>query len=617
MGKIGLEIPKTILEPFQSRAKQETYDLIKNGCKRICFVLPGGGGKTVMMSEFTYDLINDLEVFYQSINPQYRDVAVLVHRQELLDHYRNELNDGYGLFSHRIDAETKNIPQGVRSFACMVETFDRRSNDPSFLSNFKNVGLLLTDEAHLNHFKKVFKHFPKERISIGFTATPISAVKSDPLINHYDEIVVGATIQELIELNERKPNRGIVTCQGFDYNLGDVDLSKVRKSKGDYAESELSTIFSADRQIDNTIDAYEKFCVPRGLKTLIFNCDVEHSVKMHEALLKRGHVSQHIHTGKVNTDKVDAKYNYNGGKAHREFLLGRGSKKGWADTYNGGACAINNVGIATIGTDIKSIQCVIINRSTDSFTYFWQMVYRGDRAFVWPDGSIKTHFYLLDMGNNILFSDGSIHHGRFETPIDWKFIFHNPNLPRPGVGAIKSCPECGAINPASASCCSALVDDWISGEEVECGYLFPTNDNELVVDDLSIREMVKIDNFLKDSIDIRENIKYFIEKEGRPAARVFYETIKQVCNIYKKQLTNGGFFYMIGQKEFELLANVCVAKAKEFFHEMKIGHYMNYKLTIKKELWYYLPTIGFVFNGITVDIKEIEEKLSRTYLKLT
>lgn len=593
--------PNKQLDYFQVRGisgingSKSIYSLIKRGKKNILAVSPGGSGKTVMQAKVSYDYITTTT----------KDVAIFVHRRELLNHSRIELDEWYGIYSQRIDDKTKNISSGTRVFVCMVETFDRRSIE-SFLKYFDNVGLYMIDECHLQHFNKIFKRFP-EAIRIGWTATPISANKLEPLIFNYDDIIVMATIPELIELNRINPKRGIVSCYGHDFTI-DIGVKKdqlKKNKKGEYIDSVMGTAFSGARQIQNTLSAIEKH--GKNAKGIIFNANIEHSLEMHNAMLYYGFNSQHIDS--------DSKSKYSS-DSHRKFIFGDGlNHKGWLNEIDKGF--LNNVGIATIGTDVKSVNFVGVNKRTTSFTLFWQMVFRANRAYVDEHGVIKEYFTLVDTGNNMLGSDyDGEGHGVYydEDNFNWEFIFRNPKLPKQGSTPIKSCPECGAINTAQTRVCSAKILSPLDDEETICGYIFEINEQE-EFEDIVIREMILVSDIVKSKVSVQKTIDY-INNSSLNVNSGFYKIIEQCCNVFRIELETKKVVYLsqdnieINQVEFEEIYKTIYNKVCEWFKVIGSKKWINHKVTIRKEIVNKLTKLNIIFPK--QEIEEIDNNYSYT-----
>ena len=584
---VGILQPNKHLSFYQERGiiggekfgnNKSIYSCIAEGKRNILAVSPGGSGKTVIQAKVAFDFISTTT----------QDVAIFVHRKELLNHSRLEILDWYGLIAQKIDALTKNIPYGCRIFVCMVETFSRRSVE-AFLKYFSNVGLYMVDECHLQHFSKIFKHFPNA-IRVGFTATPISGDKLRPLNLDYDDIVIISEIPELVELNRIEPSRGIVTCEDHCWTI-DIGVNygglKVKRN-GEYDETQMGSEFSKKRQIQNTIDAYEKYCL--GQKTIIFNANIDHSLKLHNELnYYYPNWSQHIDS--------DNKSRYSS-KQHREYIFGDGTKdSGWMNQTEN--AILNNVGIAAIGTDIKSVRCVLTNHSTKSFTKYWQEVFRANRAYVDKNGVAKEYFTNIDTGNNILSDKGGNGHGVYwdNANFDWETMFRYPQQPRSkaGVCPIKVCPECKAIvNSQTRICLAKVLNPLDENIESECGYIFSfsSTSNE---EDITFRGMIKVGAIVSSKIDVSATINY-IQEQGKKQASGFYEIIKQVCCSYKKNAESEE----ITKEQLILLNEICYKKISEWFKLIEKRKYPSTKDIVKNEMLNKLQKLGY-----EIDLDEV------------
>lgn len=517
----------------------------------VLAVSPTGSGKAVMIATIA-------SRFIQKSN---KDVIIFIHRAELLQQTRQKLFDWYGIVSQSVDASTRSI-QPVRVFVAMVETFNNRSKLETFLSHFKNIGLLIVDEAHLASFKKIFIHFYNAK-RIGFTATPIAANKKDPLKNYYKDVTVISTVKELVELNELLPSQGVVPC--IEYSLKNLDRSQLSIKGQDFDEDKMGIDLSRKPQLDNTINAYIKHGYNK--KTIIFNANISHSISVTKAFKEHGFNVRHL-DGTTSGEYGNSRY--------REQTF-----KWFNETPNAILC---NVGIATIGTDIPSVETIIVNKATMSLPLFKQMIGRGGRPYKYPNGEYKREFLLLDMGDNI--EGGNM--GRYDDGIDWEFIFNNPNKPRHGISAVKTCPECGAINTASARICTAKVEDWLSEEEGECGYLFPIKDKEY---DEVPKEMILIGG----GIDVRKNIEFF---KDRAEFYSMFETVKQIARKARKEIVGD----YLDSTQLQYLSEITQTKISEWFKIKGKHKYRNFKEDCMFKIINELKTEGFI-----VSIEEIEE----------
>lgn len=365
-----------------------------DGIRKVVGQQPTGGGKTVIFANISHRYIQRSD----------KNVLILVHRKELLKQTRKTLYNAFEIECHSIVAGTKYVPP-CRVYVAMVETAYRR------IEKIKNIGLVIIDEAHIASFNKVHEHYPDQYI-IGFTATPLSSSKKRPMNIFYEDIVCGASIKELIE-------EGLL-CQNITYAPKEtVDRLELEKKGNDFDDHSMSIAFSKPKYIHNTVTAYEKY--DKGAKAIVFNVGVDHSKEVAKAFTEAGYNCRHLdsNTSDVERDRI---------------LL-------WFKNTPG--AILCNVGIATVGFDEPTIECVIVNKATMSMPLWLQMCGRGSRT---SEG--KKIFTIIDMGGNWAV------HGDWNQDRDWQRIFFNPPKPgEEGVAPVKSCPKCEAIIHASISIC--------------------------------------------------------------------------------------------------------------------------------------------------------------------
>lgn len=389
---------------YQIEGCDKISQLYQKGIKRIVRQLPTGAGKTKEFSMLTAR-------FIAKINS---GVLILVNREVLAKQTISTLYNDFGIKADAIMAGAKS--SGHRQVkVSMVETaFKRLSKDSQY---FGKIGLLIVDEAHYGEFKKIYSYFPNSLI-IAVTATPVFSTKKDPMKNYFDEIVVGPSVQDIINLGSLVSNETFV--------IKGVNTKKFGVKNGEYDQHQMGSEYSNYKHVHNTVDAYKKLC--NNEKTIIFNCNIEHSKLVMNAFIEAGY---------TNIRHLD------------------GTEKDPTPTLNWFAktqgAILCNVMKLTAGFDEPSIINVIANYSTLSLTKWLQSVGRASRPY--PN---KNVFRIIDMGGNYEL------HGDWRDDRDWYNIFHNPDRPKEGGGVapIKMCKECEAIIPAQAMICK------------ECGYIY-------------------------------------------------------------------------------------------------------------------------------------------------
>lgn len=395
------------LRPYQEEGIVNVARCFALGPRKVVMQLATGGGKTVMFSGITH----------RFLTKQQKSTLILVDREELLLQARQTLWAWYGLNAFPVVSGTRYVPPHEPCYVAMVETYfnrlKRRQPGPS------NLGLVIIDECHVANFHKLIPHFPTELI-LGCTATPLTASRKHPLKEFYEQIVTVVDIPELIEQQ--------ALAQNITFSAQNVERKKLKMKGDDFDETMMAQAFSVTRHIQNTVREYEKHAL--GTKTLVFNCNVAHSLRVTEAFQAAGHQCQHL----------DASFE----KEHRRQVL-----RWFKETPGAVLC---NIGILTKGFDEPTVETVIMNRATTSLTLWLQCTGRGSRVI--PG---KDHFTIIDMGGNALsLGDWSDRHNWFE-------IFHKPPKPgKSGVAPVKLCPKCEAIVAAGASVCK------------NCGHVFST-----------------------------------------------------------------------------------------------------------------------------------------------
>ncbi|MFN8994475.1 MAG: DEAD/DEAH box helicase family protein [Pseudomonadota bacterium] len=379
-----------------------TDDVIRKLSKRkVIAQLATGGGKTVCFSSITKRYIDKHE----------KSVLILVHRKELLQQTRRSLHNAFNLDCQIIIAGMKTISYN-RIYVGMVETVKRR------IDQLHNIGMIIIDEAHIANFNLIHNHFP-ESYFIGFTATPLAAAKDKPLKNYYNDIVCGIDIADLIKIGS--------LCANETYAAKDsVNRKELSIKAGEFDNNLMGLEFSQPQHVKNVVKIYKEKA--EGTKAIVFNVNIEHSLKVTDAFKEAGYNCRHF-DGETDSNE-------------RTEVLS------WFENTPG--AILCNVGIATTGLDEPTIETVIVNRSTMSMPLWLQMTGRGSRPT-----EFKKTFTIIDMGGN------AITHGDWCDRHNWDYLFWNPPKKGEGVAPVKDCPKCMRILHAKVMICP------------ECGHEFP------------------------------------------------------------------------------------------------------------------------------------------------
>lgn len=435
------------MKPYTDQ--QKSIDAIFNEFehrKKILYQLSTGGGKTAIFS-FTAK---------RFIKEKKQNVLILAHRDKLIKQTLKTLRT-IGVTCESVIASKRNLQHQSNAYVAMVRTIENRlAQDPDFV---KDIGLIVIDEAHLDHYRKVLEYFPDVYI-LAVTATPISLKKIsfskcaicntvyDNVVEcckfetyeysrrfhyseHYDHIILGSSISELI-MNDR-------LVRDLNYEVGSVDRSafSIDAKTGDFDKKSTEKYFGEFNVVKN----YEQICF--GEKTIIFNSSTTTNLKCYNDFLEAGYDNIKM-IDSVNTKKSEV--------------------DGILEWYRITPDAILlNCDILTAGFDEDTIQCVILNRSTLSLSLFLQMVGRGGRKC---ESIYKPHFKVIDGGGNIkYFAEKYGTSGKWSDEYDWESIFYGtdekPKAKKEPLDQTKTCDNCDAVISRTAlEClfCGAVIE---------------------------------------------------------------------------------------------------------------------------------------------------------------
>lgn len=373
--EVQKEVNRKQLYDYQQNDLVRIFDCLKElpSNTNLLYQLPTGGGKTVVFSEITRRYIEQTG----------KKVVVLTHRIEL-SRQTSKMLDNFGVYNMIINSDVKEVKdeEGYQCYVAMVETLNNRLQEEKV--DIRNIGLVIIDEAHYNSFRKLFKYF-EESIILGVTATPLSSNIKLPMKDHYKKLIVGESIQSLID----KKFLAKANLYSYDVSLRGLKLG----IHGDYTVKSSDELYGNQSMLGKLQSAYED--IAKGKKTLIFNNGINTSYVVYETFKKAGLPIRHLD-------------NRNSSAERREIL----------DWFSKTPDAIlTSVSILTTGFDEPSVEAIILNRATRSLTLYFQMIGRGSRVL--PG---KNEFSVIDLGNNIA------RFGPWDAPLDWQEIFHFPDF---------------------------------------------------------------------------------------------------------------------------------------------------------------------------------------------
>lgn len=411
------------------------------GHQRVILCLPTGAGKTVIMCYIS-----------QSAVSKGLKVLVLTNRTQLMKQARNTFG-AFGLSPYVVnDSKAKIISSNL--IVGTVQTLKRRIKP--------KVDLIIVDEAHLQDFDKFLTDETYENTKvIGLTATPERLTKTNTLSKIYSEIIQITSIQDLID------NGALVKARYYGVETEQLSDADINRSTGDFDDKKMFGVFDKTKLYGDVIDFYKSKCLDK--KVIVFNINVEHSIKTRDMFIAAGIPAVHI--------------DGNMPQAERDALL--------EPFTRGEVKVLCNCKLYTFGFDDPRIEGVFVNMQTKSTPLWLQMCGRGSRPY--PG---KEYFTIVDFGNHV--RNPKI--GPWHMPRTWSL--QPAKEKKGGVGMpppMKQCPRCSLFSLASTKVCE------------ECGYVYKNVDDLDKTRKGAIVEITDSD-LMDDSDEIRLVVKTAIEK---------------------------------------------------------------------------------------------------------
>jgi DNA repair protein RadD len=357
--------------------------------RRVLFVLPTGGGKTVC---FAYITLHAAAKGNRAI--------VLAHRQEIADQISAALAN-MGVAHGRIQpgyAMTDDLVQ-----VGMVQTVARR------LGAIPAPALLVIDEAHhavAGTWATIAAAWPNAKV-LGVTATP-ERLDGVGLRDAFDTMVVGPDVRELIDDSYLAPLRY------FAPNTA-IDLSHVRSIGGDFNSGDLEQAVDQAAITGDVIQHYLKHLAPRT--AIAFCVTVAHAE----------HVAVRFRDAGLQATSIDGTMSSD----QRHDLVNR--------LRTGAIRVLTSCEIVSEGFDAPAVGGAILLRPTQSFALFRQQVGRCLRPKA--DGSAAV---IVDHVGNVF------RHGLPAAPHEWS-LDSKKRTQADRQKATASCRQCKACGEMFAT----------------------------------------------------------------------------------------------------------------------------------------------------------------------
>lgn len=376
-----------VLHGYQSEIKQNIQNSWNSGNKNVLFVLPTGGGKSVVMSDFVHDGA------MQNMNQ-----TVIAHRNELVSQMSMHIAER-GVY-HRIIGPNDTISQIIGehreafsghsfinlSAPCSVAGVDTIMSRYDDLTSWGlQQSRWIIDEAHHvlreNKWGKAVKLFANAH-GLGATAT---ARRADGmgLGSHadgcFDDLVIGPNMQDLIRMGNLCPYEIACPISDAPLLMSDKDIGE----SGDYSPQKMRKAAQKSRIVGDVVTEYAKHALFR--QAICFATDVETAGEIATSFNKMG-----IRAASLSAKTPTAVRK----KFVREFRMGI-------------LKVLVNVDLFGEGFDCPACEVVIMARPTASLGLYLQMVGRCLRTAIG-----KEYGLIIDHVGNIIrhkFPD-KVHH---------------------------------------------------------------------------------------------------------------------------------------------------------------------------------------------------------------
>ena len=381
------------LRLYQTEAVYQIRQAFSQRHRSVLFVLPTGGGKTVLFSHIT-----------EQAAARGNRVCVLVHRQELLRQASASLEQ-MGV-PHGLVAANRSMDLSQPVQVASVQTLARRLH--RFPQEF--FQLLVVDEAHHSNagtWAKVLEHFHRAKV-LGVTATPCRC-DGRGLGEWYSAMVQGPSAAWLTDNGYLAQAKVYAPPVGFD-------VQQIRKRMGDFDLNQAAQQLSGNNAMGDSLSHYRQHL--DGQTAIAFCCSVSHA----EA------VARLFNDAGVAAASIDGTMD----SSTRERLL--------RELGTGQLKVLTSCALIGEGVDVPSVAGCILLRPTASVSLHLQMIGRCLRPQAGKQAVILDHVgNVLRLGHHLEDREWSLDGVK--------------KRPRDAAPSIKICPRCFCAMSSQSRVC--------------------------------------------------------------------------------------------------------------------------------------------------------------------
>ncbi|KAF1838850.1 P-loop containing nucleoside triphosphate hydrolase protein [Decorospora gaudefroyi] len=355
---------KITLREYQEECIQAVLSYLDAGHKRLGISLATGAGKTVI---FTH-LIDRIPTVGDA-----SQTLILAHRRELVEQAARHCSLAYP--EKRVDIEMGNNHASGAADITVASVQSITSGERLHKFDPSRYKLVLIDEAHhmvSSTYLKVLVHFGLRHATDWSATSAPALVGVSATFSRFDGRRLGAVIDHIVyhrDYVDMIEENWLSDVLFTTVEIG-ADLTRVGTgANGDFQTGALSRAINTDETNELVVKTWLAKAKGRHA-TLIFCVDLSHVTNLTARFRECGINAQFV-TGdtptKVRSARIDA-------------------------FRNGEFPVLLNCGVFTEGTDIPSIDCVLLARPTKSRNLLVQMIGRGMRLH-----KGKENCHIIDM----------------------------------------------------------------------------------------------------------------------------------------------------------------------------------------------------------------------------
>ena len=344
------------LRPYQQRAIDWLRHGISVGHLRQVLVAPTGSGKSVI----AHDIV-------ASASAKGKRIAFVVNRVQLVQQFSRRL--AAAGIDHGILRGEESRMTWHSVLVASIQTIARRGVDFP-------VDVIVIDEAHgvpgSKDYRRLLRDNPNA-VVLGLTATPWAKGmgRDDPDLGGplFQNSVIAAQYSELLQ------DGHLVDCDVYAPGLPDMQGVKVVRNQfgeQDYADTDVGKAMNKPKLVGDIVSHWMRLA--QGTPTVVFACDIKHSMAIVEAFQRAGVAAEHIDCYCDDDERQD--------------ILRR--------VDSGETTIISCAALLAEGWDQPSIRTMILARPTKSQIRYVQMVGR-----ILRPAPGKTKALLLDHSGTV------------------------------------------------------------------------------------------------------------------------------------------------------------------------------------------------------------------------